>query len=131
MSNFESYHEHLARMISELYDGNPRFSQTGLTPSQPVQSLQPLQLLGPLYYDPSTHGIYTEKALAYYELRKVTPVHLHRNFSVSEEKKIYMDARMNIDNSGFRLLHAYYKACGIEALEDRLARFDQLYQYNG
>ncbi len=90
--------------------------------------LKPLTPYFPMTYDRTTHAIYGEKANAYHQQQLSTPIYLDKGFSVGEEKAIYMRFRTNVDPSGIRLLHAYYKACGLVKLEDRIVRFQQLYE---
>ncbi len=91
--------------------------------------LKPLHPLDDFCFDRSTHAVYGEKATEYYAQQAATPFKLARSLAVDEEKAIYLRFCMNIDPTAIRFLHAYYTACGLVKLEDRIQRFKKLYQY--
>ncbi len=91
-------------------------------------SLQPLTPLGPLRYDRSENLVMGEKNLFYHQLALNTPIYMSRGLTIAEEKAYYMRFRINTSHAAIRFLHAYYEACGILKLEDRLVRFNMLYQ---
>jgi hypothetical protein len=90
--------------------------------------LRPLTPLGPLYYDDFRHMSLGAKADAYRAMYAETPKHMNRGLTLEEEKRYYMSFRMNIDPTAIRFLIAYYKACGLDTQEERLARFQQIYE---
>lgn len=91
-----------------------------------TEQLEPIAPLGPLFYDRSSYLIVSEEVQAYWETEAMKPIYLDRGLTIAEEKAYYMRFLMNTDQVAIRLLHAYYKACGIEDKAARLARLQQL-----
>jgi hypothetical protein len=102
-------------------------------PEAPLRrtSLLPLNPVHPLFYDDEQYMSLGAKAEAYRAMYAASPKYMNRGLTLEEEKRYYMSFRTNIDPTAIRFLIAYYKACGLDTLEERLARFQQIYNYRG